>query len=107
MSQEALQFALSYSFATSHKKQLHRAVVDKSNPLGLDLLAQRQRALDRMVPQNIDIADLWEIEYDRERGRVKVPTRVHLEWLCWGYTPDPEGIYECGNREFGDRLSLV
>jgi hypothetical protein len=107
ISEEALQFALSYSLAKSHKKPLHRVAVDKSNQLGLDLLSQRQRALERLVPENIRKRDLWDWEYDTDGKMVKVPSRIHLEWLCWGYTPDDQGIWECGNREFGDRLSAV
>ena len=107
VSAEALQFALAYSFATAHKKALHRVAVDKINPLGQDLLSQRQKALERIVPINFDDHDLWDWERDYEGKRVRVPSRLHLEWLCWGYTPDEKGIWECGNREFGDRLSAV
>ena len=107
VSAEALQFALAYSFATAHKKLLHRVAVDKINPLGQDLLSQRQKALERIVPINFDHHDLWDWERDYEGKRVRVPSRLHLEWLCWGYTPDEKGIWECGNREFGDRLSAV
>jgi hypothetical protein len=107
LSEEALEYALAFAMASSHKKALHRIAIDKSNPLGLDLLGQRQKALERIVPRRIVTEDLWDWEYDHNAKMVKVPTRVHLEWLCWGYTPDERGIWECGNREFGDRLGSV
>ena len=103
----ALEFALAYCFARSHKKPLHRTLVDKSDPLGFDLVSKRQSVLERIVPYSIDPDMLWDWDFDRDGRMVRVPSRVHLEWLCWGYTPDYRGILECGNREFGDRLSAV
>lgn len=107
VSDEALQFALVYSVATSHKKPLHKIAVDKTHQLGPDLLSQRQRTLDRIVPDNFKAVELWDWECDRMGRLVQVPSRIHLEWLCWGYTPDEKGIWECGNRELGERLSAV
>jgi hypothetical protein len=107
VSQEALEFALSYSIAMQHKTPLHRVAVEKSHPLGLDLLSQRQRALERLVPEDLDDVEIWDWECDADRKMVRVPNRVHLEWLCWGYTPDVPGMWECGNREFGDMLSVM
>jgi hypothetical protein len=105
--EEAIQFALLYLMTRSHKKPLHRILVDKSNPFGYDLLSQRQKVLERIVPYSIDHEMLWDWEYDGDGKLIRVPSRVHLEWLCWGYTPDYYGISECSNREFGDRLSAV
>lgn len=107
VSDEALQFALVYSVAMSHKKSLHKIAVDKTHQLGHDLLSQRQRALEQIVPENLKAVELWDWECDRMGRLVRVPSRIHLEWLCWGYTPDEKGIWECGNRELGDRLSCV
>jgi hypothetical protein len=107
LSQEALQFALSYSLALQHKTPLHRVAVEKAHPLGADLLSQRQRALERLVPEDLDSLELYDWELDANKRRVKVPSRIHLEMLCWGYTPDVPGMWECGNREFGDRLSVL
>ena len=89
------------------KTPLHRIAAEKSKPLGPDLLSLRQRALEHIVPVNMDDVELWDWEYGADRRMVKVPTRLHLEWLCWGYTPDIPGIWECGNREFGDALSVM
>jgi len=105
VSQEALQFALSFAYATSHKKPLHRILLDKSNPFGMDLLSQRQRALEKIVPEDIEDVELYDWEYSRDGKVSRVPSRIHLEWLCWGYTPDENGIWECAHRELGDRLS--
>jgi hypothetical protein len=107
VSDEALQFALKYGSAASQKKPLHRIAVDKLNPFGHDLLSQRQRALERIVPEDIQSVELWDWELGRDGRMVKIPSRVHLEWLCWGYTPDERGIQECGARELADRLSCV
>jgi hypothetical protein len=107
ISEEALQFALSYTLAISNKKQLHKIACDKSNQLGPDLLSQRQKALEKLVPEEICEEDLYDWEYDWEGKLVRVPSRVHLEWVCWGYTPDEMGIWECGHREFSERLSAV
>lgn len=105
--EEAIRFALEYCMASSHKKPFHRVLVDKSNPFGYDLLSQRQKVLERIVPYSIDHEMLWDWEFDTDGRSVRVPSRVHLEWLCWGYTPDSYGIWECGNREFGERLNAV
>lgn len=107
VSDEALQFALTYSIAASQKKPLHRIAVDKSHSLGQDLLSQRQRVLERIVPENLRSVELWDYEYGKEGRPYRVPSRVHLEWLCWGYTPDERGIQECGARELAERLSCV
>lgn len=106
-SDEALQFALSYNIAASTKKPLHHIAVDKSNELGRDLLSQRQKALENIVSKDISTVELWDWDYDSQGKLMKVPSRVHLEWLCWGYTPDERGILECGHRELSDRLSGV
>lgn len=107
VSEEALQFALSYTHASSHKKAFHHVAVDKSNEFGQDLLSQRQRALEKIVPLNTRNTQLYEWERDREGNITKVPSRLHLEWLCWGYTPDERGVWECGMKDLGDRLSGV
>jgi hypothetical protein len=107
ISDEALQFALSYNIAASNKRPLHHIAVDKSNELGRDLLSQRQKALEWLVPKDISTVELWEWDYDRQGNLVNFPSRVHLEWLCWGYTPDERGVLECGHRELSDRLSVV
>jgi hypothetical protein len=107
VSDEALEFALAFSSAMTQKKPLHRIAVDKSQPLGQDLLSQRQRALAKIVPEDMSFVELWDWEYTREGRMVRVPSRVHLEWLCWGYTPDERGIQECGARELVDKLNGV
>ena len=107
VSEEALRFALVYVVATSHKTPLYKIAVDKTHQFGPDLLSQRQRALERIVPENLKAVELWDWECDKMGRLVKVPSRIHLEWLCWGYTPDEKGIWESGNRELADRLSFV
>jgi hypothetical protein len=107
LSDEALQFALSYSAAYSRKQPLHSIAVDKSHQLGPDLLSLRQRTLDKIVPDSLEMVDLWDYEHDREGRLVKVPSRVHLEWLCWAYTPDETGVLECAARDLGSRLDCV
>jgi hypothetical protein len=107
VSDEALQFALSYNTAASNKKPLYHIAVDKSNELGRDLQSQRQKALETLVPRDISTVELWDWDYDVQGNLVKFPSRIHLEWLCWGYTPDERGVLECGHRELSDRLSAV
>jgi hypothetical protein len=82
--------------------------VDKTNPLGRDLLSYRQKALEILVPEILDEEALYEWEVDSWKGGlVKVPSRLHLELVCWGYTPDEMGIWECGHRDFSERFSGV
>jgi hypothetical protein len=107
ISDEALQYALAYCLANTKKRPLHHILVDKSNPLGPDLLSQRQKALEKLVPRRFDDVDLYEWDCDYQGRLMKVPSRVHLEWLCWGYTPDEKGIWECANNELEDKLSGV
>ena len=107
ISEEALQYGLAYCLAARSRKPLHHILVDKTNPLGLDLLSQRQKALEKLVPGQIDDVELYNWDCDTQGRLMKVPSRVHLEWLCWGYTPDERGIWECANNELGDRLSGV
>jgi hypothetical protein len=107
LSDEALEFALAYSLATTHKKPLHHILADKSVPLGPDLLSQRQKALEKIVPKDIESVELWDWDWDSQGMLMRVPSRIHLEWVCWGYTPDEFGICQCASREFGERLSGV
>jgi hypothetical protein len=108
LSTDALEFALKYSSASTQKKPLYLISVDKMNPnLGPDLLSRRQRALENLVPRDPESVELWEWDFDIRGDMIKIPSRLHLEWLCWGYTPDQFGIWECSHREFGDRLNGV
>jgi hypothetical protein len=107
VSEEALHYALAYCLATSNKKPLHHVLSNKSDPLGYDLLSQRQRALEKIVPRKLHEVELYEWDYDSRGRMMKVPSRVHLEWLCWGYTPDENGVWECANSELGERLNGV
>ena len=107
ISEEALQYALAYCLSTTNKKPLHHILVDKSNPLGPDLVSQRQKALEKLVPRRLDDVELYDWDCDCQGRLMKVPSRVHLEWLCWGYTPDEKGVWECANNELEDRLSCV
>ena len=108
VSDEALQFALLFSITALRKKSLHLILANKTHELGPHLLALRQKALERIVPESLKQVELWDWEFSTGEGRmVKVPSRIHLEWLCWGYTPDERGVWECGNRELADRLNFV
>jgi len=107
VSDQALKFALSYSSAYSQKTPLHRIAVDKSHQLGPDLLSLRQRTLEKIVPEALGDMDLWDWEHDREGRLVRVPSRLHLEWLCWAYTPDERGVLECAARDMANRLDCV
>lgn len=106
VSDQALQFALLYSSAYCHNQPLHRIAVDKTHQLGQDLLSLRQHALEKIVPFDSS-EDLWDWEHDRDGRLVRVPSRLHLEWLCWGYTPDEKGVLECAARDLGNRLDCV
>ena len=60
-----------------------------------------------LVPEHISDKDLYDFEYDEWGNLIRVPSRLHLEMVCWGYTPDEMGIWECGHREFSERFNGV
>ena len=76
ISDEALEYALAYCLANTNKKPLHHILVDKSNPFGLDLLSQRQKALEKLVPRRLDDVELYEWDCDYQGRLMKVPSRV-------------------------------
>jgi hypothetical protein len=106
LSKDALEYALLFSEPTKRKKVLRQVVHDK-NYLGPDLLARRQTALDEIVPEDLNGVELWDWEYDIEMQRVDVPSQIHLERLCWGYTSDPAGIAACAVREYKDKMNNI
>ena len=97
VSDKALGYALLLTNALKRKRPLHREVPNKKY-FEPDLLAQRQAALEKIVPEDPTSVELWEWELDQESGKVKWPSRIHLEWLCYGYTPDEDEISDCTQR---------
>jgi len=94
-SDEALEYASLLIRAIESKKPLHREVPSKKY-LEPDLLARRQAVLEKIVPKVLESVELWECD---KKGEVKVPSRIHLEWLCYGYTP-----YELEIASFAARV---
>ena len=101
----ALDFGILYAQAISRKLPLHNVVSDKKNPFGPDLLAQRQKALEQLVPEKVEDAQLWVWEYINGKY-IRGPSKMHLELIFYGYSPNPTGIVERAWRELGNNLSV-
>ena len=56
-----------------------------------DMARKRQMVLERIPRKKIhpENANAW---WDEDSDGLIVPSRDHVEWICWGYTPDPEEV---------------
>ena len=56
-----------------------------------DMARKRQLALERIPRKKIhpENAHLWWVE--NVDGDI-IPSRDHVEWICWGYSPDVDGV---------------
>jgi hypothetical protein len=58
--------------------------------------SQRQMMLEKIVPEHLEDVKLW--DWKTIDGQLfEVPSELHLEWICWGYSPDPDKTGECAN----------
>jgi hypothetical protein len=62
-----------------------------------DMARKRQLFLER-IPRKILHDDNREARWDEDVEGERIPTRDHIEWICWGYTPDPAEVEDVIRR---------
>jgi hypothetical protein len=56
-----------------------------------DMARKRQLALER-IPRKMIHPENEHLWWDDDNEGNKIPSREHVEWICWGFTPDVEEV---------------
>jgi hypothetical protein len=72
-----------------HGKQLDlsRVMFDETT----DMARKRQLRLERIPKKQLrqEYSHLW---WDEDVDGLRIPSRDHLEWICWGFTPAAQEV---------------
>ena len=87
LSPETQRFRKMYWDSHGRHLDLSRLMFDETT----DMARKRQIHLERTPRKKLhpDNEELW---WDEDVEGETIPSRDHVEWICWGYTPDIEGI---------------
>ena len=87
ISAEAQKFRQLYWDTHGRNLDLSRVMYDNTT----DMARKRQLVLERIPRKKLhpENSHLW---WDEDENGNLTPSRDHVEWICWGFTPDVEEV---------------
>lgn len=93
LSSDSQKFRKLYWDTHGRHLDLSRLMYDQTT----DMARKRQLFLER-IPRKKLHPDNWEAWWDEDVEGERIPSRDHTEWICWGYTPDPDEVADVIRR---------